>query len=57
MSKSSKSTLLLSLAALLSLTQCLSVFLGKSEPYCFTVAATKQNDIRVDYLLSGLNED
>lgn len=52
-----KSFSAITLSLLVVATQSLSIFLGKNEPYCFLVPATKENDIRVDYMVSGLNED
>ena len=55
----SKNTIL-SLFALLSLvsfSQGLSLILQNQEPYCFTVTGKRGNDLRVQYMISGLNEE
>ncbi len=46
------------LAALLALkVSCLSLILQNMEPYCIAVQNRRSSEIRLQYMISGLNED
>jgi hypothetical protein len=50
-------SLLIALALFLVHIRALSVMLQSQEPYCFAINVKKNNDIKVYYMISGLNED
>ena len=49
--------LLLLVSGLLLQVQALSLILQNLEPYCLTVQSRRGNEIRLQYMVSGLNEE
>ena len=53
-----KSTLAIIATSLIAYqASCLSVILQNMEPYCFVVGSKRLSEVRVQYMISGLNEE
>ena len=49
--------LLATIVALIQQVSSLAVILQTMDPYCFMVPSVRMNEIRLQYVISGLNED
>ena len=50
-------TIVITLITLMPESKGLSIIMQKNDPYCFEVEMKRQNELKILYSISGLNED